>query len=134
MQWAASVASVFWGVWWTSLVRDIAESQIATITYLGRPIEKKWVLIFLVLWGAIYAIIFVRWLARIQSWRATVGLNLWFKHSRSIIIVVATLIVFLFLIPVKFNLDKDIVTYGYTIAILWPIAPFIVAVLPEERR
>jgi hypothetical protein len=134
VQWAASIASVFWGVWWTSFVKDIAVSQTASIIILGAVIPKTVILIILVLWGVLFAIIFVRWLARVQHWGWDTGIGSWISNSRSLATLIGILIVGLKALPTQFQISSELVAYGVAIAVLWPIAPFIVAIWPEERR
>jgi hypothetical protein len=134
VQWAASITSVFWGVWWTSFIKDIAASNINAITVLGLNVAKTLVLIGLVIWGVIFTIVFVRWLARAQYWGWETGIGYWISNSLSMAIVIGTLIFGLIFLPKNFLLDQNLVAYGFAISLLWPFAPFVVAIWPEERR
>lgn len=134
VQWAASIASVFWGVWWTTFVKDIADSAVARPVILGYPVSHTHVLVALVLWGVIYAVVFVRWLYRVQYWGLETGLGRWFRESRSLIVLVLSMYYVVRVVPELFRVTSDLFIYGTAIVLLWPLAPLLVAVWPEDRR
>lgn len=134
VQWAASIASVFWGVWWTSFIKEIVDSELESFTASSITISKNYVLIALVIWGVLFAVAFVRWLARVQNWGLETDLGKWLNNSRALILHVSIIVITLRNLQILFSLKEEIIIYGITLVLLWPFAPFIVAIWPDERR
>jgi hypothetical protein len=132
VQLAVSTSAIFWSVAWGAFVREIIDAPSNVLSYSFLQLPKKNVIIFLVFLLAIFTFLFVRWLARIQDWTMHVELVELVKRTTPLLIVLITIAQLIRVLVEGFQISSEWAIYGSWAIWIWPLIPFMVAIIPES--
>ncbi len=111
------------------------QSNLSGDPLLTKIFPKHLVLFALAAWATFFVVVYVRWLTRVQGWTWDIlTMAEFWKRSHSMFYVIVSLGLILIVLVAEFTIPPDLIVYGSSVSILWPVASFLATTYPWGER